>query len=237
MCAKSQQKYRSKPTREELEEKYRQRAKLLKKNYFRRQIDLNKDYPFNNEIKKDIFLATSILRMQDLTDDLLALVEQRRFLASMAVLRIMFEETIAVTFTVSTLDSLGDSNPQKAQRILDKLNVGIRSGGKYLKPYHVSDLQREAEKYVQTLKPSLKGVYEESVDFLSEYVHPNGPGRFEHWQTDKDYLIFKPKAMDSEDAKMILNYGCLVLGLYQYVFSKLKKIKVKSTPPSLNNSG
>lgn len=203
--------------------KYKKSLKELNKYYIRRSVPRTFDGPFSPSIKLQILLASSMLRMQVLGDELLSIANQNYFLSAMSTLRMMFEELIALTFVLERLSS--SLEIEKKIVILDRAITGRRSGSNVrLKPFNILSMGEGAEKYLELKYPQFKGMYKEIYEFISEYVHPNGPARFHFWSNDPTTIYFKVPPIVPGDINAIFNYGCLTIGMYQLIHKTLKRI-------------
>ncbi|MEO6077366.1 MAG: hypothetical protein ABIP54_01095 [Candidatus Andersenbacteria bacterium] len=205
---------------------YKKDLKKVSKLYARRKLLRATDYPFNVSVKLQILLTSSFLKLECLGTDLLEIVKQERFFVSMAILRMMFEELIALTFVLWKLQQI-DSR-EDAEKVLEKATIGRRTAKPALPSFNIMTMGKGAEEYITNNYPQLAGMYNDTYEFLSEYVHPNGPSRHHFWERDENAIYFKQPPFAGEDKDMILNYGCMTLNMYALIYTSLRKVKLPS---------
>lgn len=203
---------------------YKKSLKQLKKYYIRRKLTRTFTGQFPLPIKQQILLTSSMLRMQVLGEEFLMITNQNQFLSAMGTLRMMFEELIALTFVLEKLSS--PLSIKQKEKVLDKAIVGIKSGKKVqVTPFNILTMGNGAEKYLEKTYPQLAGMYNEMYEFISEYVHPNGPARFHFWTNDAVAIYFKIPPMTLDDTNLLFNHGCLALDMYHLVHKTLKGLR------------
>lgn len=198
--------------------------KRIGKFYVRRKLVLKRAHPFDLPTKLQILLSSSMIKTQFLAEDLEANIEQKRFFGAMASIRMMLEELMVLTFVLRKLNKI--SEVKKINELLNKVTLGRRTANPQVKPFNILTVGEDAEKYLKETYPKLAGMYEEIYDFISEYVHPNGPSRHHFWYKDDEVIYIRKPAFTSDDANELYNYGCMVLGAYEIIHGQLKKVKL-----------
>lgn len=181
--------------------------------------------PWHPRIKLEIFLTTSLLKMKLLGVELSELVNDKKFFSSMAVLRMLFEELILLTFVLSKLSKA--KNLKQVDYVVSKVSTGRKTRKKPgCMPYNIISTMEEAEKYIGKEFKELVGMFENSYTFISDFVHPNAPSRFYFFKDlgDKIHFVFNYKAED-QDIGMVLNYSCMCLKMYIIIWERLKSLK------------
>lgn len=215
------------PTEQELDNEFHQNlTKLLAKNVLRDiKVIAFKHTPF----KLAILRTTSLLRIYFLSNKLLKLLSMNDLLLSMACLRLMLEEVGILGQILSICET--SQNNGEIDILLNRASAGFYSGRGNKKeipieqkPLRVGNALDESEKYIKAKNPELEGIFQETYDFISEYVHPNGPSRFIFFKQERDLANFLLPSTNSDDRSMILNYGSMILNLYEYFLLKLEKL-------------
>lgn len=180
--------------------------------------------------KIGIYLTTSLLKIRLLSSELIDLIDQDKFFSSMGVLRMIFEETVLLTFALTKIEKA--KNWDSLDHFITRLSVGRHTGRNEKdtadkKPYNIKTALDDAEKYISKNEPQLTGVFESTYTFISDYVHPNAPSRYYFFsiKNEKVHFLLKTKVHD-KDKGLVLNYGCMTLKLYELFWKRINNIKL-----------
>ncbi len=170
-----------------------------------------------------VIIATATIKIIGQTEELLAAILEKKFFSSLAILRMIFEEVILITFLLSKLEKA--KTLEQANHVLLRISTGTASyagrDGDIPKPYNIHATLEEAEKYLSSVDESLKGIFEETYSFISDYVHPNAPSHFYFMRNyGVSKRIISPPTTE-KDMKMLLNYACMAVGLFIFSIQKL----------------
>ncbi len=181
--------------------------------------------------KLGTLIASSTAKVEIINEELLSAILDRKFFTSLSLLRMLFEEVILITFTLSKLEK--SKNLENADHILTRIAVGLKTKlrvDEHIEPYNIHTTLEEAEHYIELKDSKLKGIFEETYTFISEYVHPNAPSRYHFNRTYGSKVRITKVSTTEDDLKMILNYACMALGLYLYVMKPLLKVDISNLP-------
>lgn len=184
----------------------------------------------------EIIIATSITKVKIQTEELLASILDRKFFSSLSILRMVSEEVILITFILSKMKKT--KSLENASHVLFKVSVGTSSysgeKGDVPKPYNINTTLVEAENYLKSLDNGLCGIFEDSYSFISDLVHPNAPSRFHYLRNyGNKKRVISPQTTD-DDVRMLLNYACMVLGLYTFSIKQLMEIDISTLPSEVD---
>lgn len=208
----------------DIENSFRKSLKELGSLYILKRLSLEKAHPFKLPIKLQILLSSSMFKIQTHSEDLIAQIEQERFFSAIASIRMMLEEAMVITFALSELDKLSDED--KLDDFFNKLTIGRKTQDPKVAPYNINTVGETAEKFLKEKYPKLAGLYRDTYDYLSEYVHPNGPSRHYFWKRDGKTIHFRKPPFTTTDAVELYTYGCMTLDIYQLIYKQIKKLKL-----------
>lgn len=209
--------------------------KKLKKQFTKSLKDLDdmvvikeiiKSPPYTPDLKRRILITTSALKTKLLGEEFYKQIKVERFFSSLATLRMIFEETILLTFVLSKIEKSKD--PLEVDRILVRVATGRRTRSTQgIEPYNIITMGEEAEKYLTRNFKNLEGMFRETYTLMSDYVHPNAPSHYYFFQDYGDKIKFVYKKKPSEqNIWMVLNNGCMTLDMYTVIWFRLSKIGI-----------
>jgi hypothetical protein len=79
-----------------------------------------------------VIIATSIIKVQSQTEELLASILDKKFFGSLSIMRMIFEEVILITFVPSKLEKA--KSLENADHVLFRVSVGTASINMMIKP-------------------------------------------------------------------------------------------------------
>lgn len=179
-------------------------------------------------VKLKILTTTSILKVRAICREISESIKGQNFFTSMALLRILLEQTIFLAFVLSKLSK--KKSWQDADYLLTKASIGRRSRDEKeiaddKKPYNIVTSLEAAEEYISKEEPKLAGVFENTYTYISDFVHPNAPSHFYFWNHTESEIYFEEKiGIAHEDLGMILNHYAMSLKLFNLVTKRLNSI-------------
>jgi hypothetical protein len=91
----------------------------------------------------------------------------------------------------------------------------------------------EAEKYIGSKDEKMKGIFENTYSFISDFVHPNAPSRFHFMKNYGSKKRVSTSPTTDNDVKMLLNYACMTAALYLLNIQKLLRFDLNSLPKNI----
>jgi hypothetical protein len=181
------------------------------------------------QTRLEVIISTSVIKTIVNVEDLMSAILDKKYFTPLSIMRMIFEETILNTFTLSKLSKA--KKIEEVNHILLRISVGKKTKLKShdeMNPYNIITTLEEAEKYISLQDTNLKGIFNESYTFISDQVHPNAPSRYYFMKryADKVRITYNPPTKD--DIKMLLNHSCMAVGLFLFIIKRLIKMDLRN---------